>query len=51
MYKFLFYLLLTVVITCLAIYVVPFHMVLAIYLFGVMFTLFISSDLEELENE
>ncbi|WP_176746324.1 MULTISPECIES: hypothetical protein [Staphylococcus] len=51
MYKFLFYLLLTVVVSCLAIYVVPFHMVLAIYLFGVMFTLLISENLGGLENE
>lgn len=39
MYKFLFYLLLTVVASCLAIYVVPFHIVLAIYLLGSMIAL------------
>ncbi|WP_201030977.1 hypothetical protein [Staphylococcus haemolyticus] len=47
MYKFLFYLLLTVVASCLAIYVVPFHIVLAIYLLGSMIALLNYEYLED----
>lgn len=51
MYKFLFYLLLTVVVSCLAIYVIPSHMVLALFLFGTTASLLISENSGGLENE
>lgn len=51
MYKFLFYLLLTVVVSCLAIYVAPFHMVLVLFLFGAVASLLISENSGGLENE
>ena len=49
MYKFLFYLLLTLVISCLAAHI-SFHLVLSLLLFGVTISLLIS-DTEETYNE
>lgn len=50
MYKFLFYLLLTLVISCLSAYYISFHLVLSLLLFGVTISLLIS-DMEETYNE